>query len=638
MQTLHSFPPYLPATVSVDGRAHYTNQPAVNLKSLFCSHSNHPIFPRACPYLRSQSGAIGFDYPAGLKLPQTCDDFPHFATSVHPSASNPVDWGHTITTPRGPVAGLEEPYNPAAFYTDIAFALKMSEVLRSPSDVPSYDSSFHYPTSEEHATIPSVADTGFTEQSDGVKERKTSQVQGSTSPYQMELMVPVKHEDINSPTSTTTYTTFSPGKPRTQAATASIPSVTEAFNSKASSYTSAVSQLGSISVTEVVRVLCHAEPQSTEEYADLMCKIAYLVHEGLLEETYLQALEQRLYGLEEYLTGFHTEDPALSQLHIIVERSFDILLRISMESSRDGLSTRAIRFLSSVMINLNYWEVYNLLRWKPAIYQFLMLIKFDFNACYTRFVQNYSNFRHKQIQYSPETIEKFVHLRAEYKRDQEARFAEASIGDRESNEQTEDHDKFISDRLTTEGKVKDKKKKGDAKLAAHRVIKKPEIKPGSARLQNYDPDVIHECQLPSAEEPGKMCLRRFSRKYELIRHQDTVHLKKKKLFKCFVCVKQDPVMGPRIFTRHDTLAKHIRVNHRISGKEAKAEVAYSKKHAEIVDEGDITVHVGRRKTKVDFELRAHMNKGAREAPDGSLIFDDDDMLSGEEGEPMIDVV
>ena len=141
--------------------------------------------------------------------------------------------------------------------------------------------------------------------------------------------------------------------------------------------------------------------------------------------------------------------------------------------------------------------------------------------------------------------------------------------------------------------------------------------------------MIHECQLPSAEEPHKLCLRRFSRKYELIRHQETVHSKKKKLFKCFVCVKQNPGVGPRIFTRHDTLAKHIRVNHKISGKEAKAEVAYSKKHAEVVEEGDITVHVGRRKTKVDFELRAHMEK-RKSSGDDTNYMETSDLESGEE--------
>lgn len=87
-------------------------------------------------------------------------------------------------------------------------------------------------------------------------------------------------------------------------------------------------------------------------------------------------------------------------------------------------------------------------------------------------------------------------------------------------------------------------------------------------------------------------------------------------------------MGPRIFTRHDTLAKHIRVNHEIFGKEAKAEVAYSKKHAEVVEEGDITVHVGRRKTKVDFELRAHMEKTGNESFGGYL--ETSDLESGDE--------
>ena len=69
----------------------------------------------------------------------------------------------------------------------------------------------------------------------------------------------------------------------------------------------------------------------------------------------------------------------------------------------------------------------------------------------------------------------------------------------------------------------------DVKLEHHRIIKKPQpaADKSSTKSSNYDPDVIHECQLPSAEEPHKLCLRRFSRKYELIRHQETVHSKKK---------------------------------------------------------------------------------------------------------------
>lgn len=91
-------------------------------------------------------------------------------------------------------------------------------------------------------------------------------------------------------------------------------------------------------------------------------------------------------------------------------------------------------------------------------------------------------------------------------------------------------------------------------------------------------------------------------------------------------------MGPRIFTRHDTLAKHIRVNHKMTGHDAKAEVTFSKKNAEIVEEGDITVHVGRRKTKVDFELRATMEKrrSLREEQDENGYYLTSDLDSGDE--------
>ena len=53
------------------------------------------------------------------------------------------------------------------------------------------------------------------------------------------------------------------------------------------------------------------------------------------------------------------------------------------------------------------------------------------------------------------------------------------------------------------------------------------------------------------------------------------------------------------------------------------------KHAEVVEEGDITVHVGRRKTKVDFELRAHMEK-RKSSGDDTNYMETSDLESGEE--------
>lgn len=392
----------------------------------------------------------------------------------------------------------------------------------------------------------------------------------------------------------------------------------------------------------MVDVLIQGSPTIAADYAEHLFKVATLLLNGGINEKQVNKLETKFVLLADMLPQFvDAENPASSQLYKVVERCFDVFVKISTSQIKVLVATLTIRFLTTVIMSLNYWEIYNLLQWKPAMYQFLTLIHFDLNECYSRFVRDYLKYSYKQTSLDRSELHCAALVKEKNKRDFERRLSISASPELDctpdaksplyfmNKELSEDHDKFVTEKMAEEIEKpiprERRKIRVDSKLAAHRVIKKADIKVApSSRSSNYDPDVIHECQMSSPDEPDKKCLRRFSRKYELIRHQETVHSKKKKLFKCFVCVKQDPTIGPRIFTRHDTLAKHIRVNHRISGKEAKAEVAYSKKHAEIVEEGDITVHVGRRKTKVDFELRAHMEKkgSAREAPDGSIIFDD----------------
>lgn len=387
----------------------------------------------------------------------------------------------------------------------------------------------------------------------------------------------------------------------------------------------------------VVSAICSGSPSTVSDYSEHLFKVCCLLYNGNVSAAQAATLTEKFASLASALPQFvEQKDPANSKLYLVVEKCFDVLIKLSMDLATLELATAAIRFLTAVIMHLNYWEIYNLLRWRPSIYCFLELIKFDLHDCYARFMRDYQRFAFRQRELDDEFYETVS--RMERRGPSVSSSPELSPSDDRpslsyvTREQSDDHDQFVMEQLNETDKEKpyprDRRKfRVDLKLAAHRVIKKADIKaaPATSRSSNYDPDVVHECQLPSPDEPDKICMRRFSRKYELIRHQETVHLKKKKLFKCFVCVKQDPNIGPRIFTRHDTLAKHIRVNHRILGKEAKAEVAYSKKHAEIVEEGDITVHVGRRKTKVDFELRAHMeHKGA--SREGALIYDDIDDL------------
>ena len=178
------------------------------------------------------------------------------------------------------------------------------------------------------------------------------------------------------------------------------------------------------------------------------------------------------------------------------------------------------------------------------------------NECYAKFIEDYSKYKHHQA-----SLNEAIKLKGKTKRPKSKKSISQDSGNSASpvsddaslspyenlsgsstpssfvsvNASTDDHDQFISESLAKFIPSEKKKIRVDSKLAAHRIIKKTSAAKPSNKSSNYDPDVVHECQLPSADEPDKMCFRRFSRKYELIRHQETVHSKKKKLFKCYVC-------------------------------------------------------------------------------------------------------
>ncbi|RCK67625.1 hypothetical protein Cantr_03436 [Candida viswanathii] len=92
--------------------------------------------------------------------------------------------------------------------------------------------------------------------------------------------------------------------------------------------------------------------------------------------------------------------------------------------------------------------------------------------------------------------------------------------------------------------------------------------------------VIHQCHLT---DPNTMaeCMKIFYGKNELLRHQEFVHATKKKIYKCIYCAKN----GAKVqsYPRHDSLARHIRRKHGITGKENKMAVNYAKENVEIID-------------------------------------------------------
>lgn len=65
----------------------------------------------------------------------------------------------------------------------------------------------------------------------------------------------------------------------------------------------------------------------------------------------------------------------------------------------------------------------------------------------------------------------------------------------------------------------------------------------------------HRCdQINNAT--GEPCNKIFSRPYDLIRHQDTIHAAVRKTFKCDLCVEQE-----KSFSRMDALSRHMRIKH-----------------------------------------------------------------------------
>lgn len=93
--------------------------------------------------------------------------------------------------------------------------------------------------------------------------------------------------------------------------------------------------------------------------------------------------------------------------------------------------------------------------------------------------------------------------------------------------------------------------------------------------------LIHQCHLtdPQTFSP---CMKIFYGRNELLRHQEFVHATRKKIFKCVYCAKESPKV--QSYPRHDSLARHIRRKHGVTGKENKLAVNYAKQHVVIVED------------------------------------------------------
>ncbi|KAL6453605.1 RPN4 Transcriptional regulator RPN4 [Candida maltosa Xu316] len=126
-----------------------------------------------------------------------------------------------------------------------------------------------------------------------------------------------------------------------------------------------------------------------------------------------------------------------------------------------------------------------------------------------------------------------------------------------------------------------KKPKKETKGTSTKAKKNPHSMSG-AEISANNPN--HQCTLinPSTGQP---CNKHFSRPYDLIRHQDTIHASMKKIFRCVICegrLHGGPGNGKdKTFSRGDALSRHIKIKHGLEGddaldliNEAKANVEY----------------------------------------------------------------
>lgn len=91
---------------------------------------------------------------------------------------------------------------------------------------------------------------------------------------------------------------------------------------------------------------------------------------------------------------------------------------------------------------------------------------------------------------------------------------------------------------------------------------------------------VHTCTLvnPITNEP---CSKKFSRPYDLIRHQKTIHASKKKVFRCVICIQQQGTEGyQKTFSRGDALSRHVKVKHELTGAEAQKAIQFAKENVE----------------------------------------------------------
>lgn len=111
----------------------------------------------------------------------------------------------------------------------------------------------------------------------------------------------------------------------------------------------------------------------------------------------------------------------------------------------------------------------------------------------------------------------------------------------------------------------------------------PEYEPLAPREEHETE--VNECDLINTAT-GEPCGKKFSRSYDLIRHQETIHAVNKKVFRCVICEGRhgggEGNGRLKTFSRGDALLRHIKVKHGLGGPEAAQLMSQAKRNVEYI--------------------------------------------------------
>lgn len=155
------------------------------------------------------------------------------------------------------------------------------------------------------------------------------------------------------------------------------------------------------------------------------------------------------------------------------------------------------------------------------------------------------------------------------------------LNDQLSIDQLEDEEESKPESQTEEIELDDMVMDQDDEMEEEKSHESPHVK----HKKKHDEMNDHYCNLINPTT-GVPCDKQFSRPYDLIRHQETIHATKKKIFRCVLC--EGRVNGgngngkSKTFSRGDALSRHIKVKHQLVGQEALDMINKAKENVEYV--------------------------------------------------------